>query len=463
MKNISPKYTGSFDFLLHNPWWEEKALINQDAKIKEFEEKKFKYFHPLIRDFPSDTDCLLSLRGPRRIGKTTTIKLLIRTLLEKGIEPFRVFFYTSEKISNFKELYQILLDYLAFVRPKTQKRLFIFVDEISFVEEWERAVKELIDMGSLKNSSILVSSSSSLDLAVSAGRLAGRRGKISQPDIPFYPLNFSEFLLFVKKEIFDQEGKISLLHLPQVQSLFNDFLLTGGFPVTINDYYSQGMIPTIHYSTFISWFEADLLRTGKSEKTAYNLIERLFEHLTTPTSYYALAKKANIPSHATVMEYLDVLAKMFIVFDLDCFLVSSKRRDVKKNRKIYFLDPFIFNCLKAKISGAIENGFNFSQGKVLTKENKPLLVENAVASHLKRKFQEFLYYGKVKDKEIDFVGLKEGKYSYFEVKYQTQVNPQDFAWTKKVLGKNKLTVLSQKDYQENKISLIPAEMFLGYF
>lgn len=448
----------------HNPWWRRPEFILEDNFIAELERQKYPYYHPFYRGFPLDKDGIVTLRGPRRIGKTTLLKLLIKKiLLEKKINKENVFFYPCDTISNFKELEEVLVSYLNYIRPKNDYRLFIFLDEISFVREWQRAIKLLADTGKLKNTLVLITGSNILDLKFSSERLPGRRGKVFPWDINFLPLTFNEFINLVNPKLLEAQLFASLSLLPQFQKLFADYLLCGGFPATINEYFAKGYIADQTYEIFLNWIEGDLHRVGKSEISSYQIITRLFSHLTSQTSFYKLSREAGIASHTTVEEYLEILEKMYILFRLPYFSLPQKQVFIRKNSKLYFSDPFIFNALKAKVSRFSQEAFRFSREYISDLSVRPALVENAVSYHL-HQFLPALYFGKGSDdKEIDFIGFFKGKYSFFEVKYQEDVDYREFLWAKEILGRNKLIVLTKNDFQEGKINLVPAELFLGYF
>mgnify|MGYP005841266657 FL=1 len=447
----------------HNPWWRRPEFILEDNSILELKKQKYLFLHPLYKNLPLTKDGILTLRGPRRIGKTTLLKLLIkRLLLQEKIEKENVFFFPCDTIKDFQELEELLILYLNYIRPRTNKRLFIFLDEISFVNQWQRAIKKLVDGGKLKNSLCLITGSNILDLQYSSERLPGRRGEVFPWDIKFLPLSFNQFVKLLKPELIADSLSLSLALLPEFKKLFTDYLITGGFPVTINEYFNKGYIATETYEIFLAWIEGDLHKTGKSEESAYQILYRLFVHLGNPVSLYKLSRECGIASHTTVDEYLDIFEKMFLLFKTPFFSLDEKTFLPRKNRKIYFTDPFILNALKAKVNGFSQQAFSYTKEQVTAPSQQACLVENVAASHFKRQFNQ-LYFGRSgKDREIDFVGFKEGRYSYFEVKYQSQVIKEEFLWAKKILGKNKLVVLSQKDYEENKISILPAEMFLGY-
>jgi len=137
---------------------------------------------------------------------------------------------------------------------------------------------------------------------------------------------------------------------------------------------------------------------------------------------------------------------------LHTFLVEQRRRDPKKNKKIYFTDPFIFNCLYLKTAEQLEDPFPQSK-KILEKDIWGSLAENAVASFLKRSYQS-LYWGKTKTGEIDFVGKKGGELHYFEVKYKSTI---DISATPLP---SHITTISKKTLTQKPYKTIPLEVFL---
>lgn len=437
----------------NNPWWISPGMILEDSLIKEFEEQKFRYSHPLLANLSLQKDAVLTIRGPRRVGKSTLLRLIIKRLLvEEKIPKEAILFYPCDRVENYNQLFEIIKTYLDFARPRTDSRLFIFLDEISFVTDWQRAIKEMVDGGLLKKSLTILTGSSILDLKFGSEFLSGRRGQISPADIFYYPLSFADFVNLVQPKLGAERDEFALSYqLPKLNKLFHDFLTTGGFPKTINEYYASGRIANSTYETFITWVENDIHKTGRSEKTAYDLLANIFRTLATPVSFTQLAHDSALASHFAAREYIDILEKMFVLFPLPAFVIEQKRRDPKKNKKIYFTDPFIFNALFVKTQQLLEDPFSSSRKNV--DASMPLMAENTVAGQLQR-FYPQLYWGKGTKKEIDFVGKKEAKCHFFEVKYQEKIDYSE------ILSVSPLTVISKKHISDKPIMTIPLEIFL---
>ncbi|MGB9613325.1 MAG: DUF4143 domain-containing protein, partial [Candidatus Margulisiibacteriota bacterium] len=251
--------------------------------------------------------------------------------------------------------------------------------------------------------------------------------------------------------------------LPEFQKFFEDFVLTGGFLATINQFYSKGFIPSYSYETYLNWIEGDLHKTNRSEKVALRIIERIFTHFTTPVSLYKLAKESGLSSHTTVSDYLDILEKMFVLFPLSYISISQRKVDYKKNQKFYFLDPFIQAVLSATVNDFLDEAFSYSRTTLLPDALRPALAEALVGAALKRHYPR-LFYGGDKGIEIDFVGKRGNTFSFFEVKYAKEIRTQEVSRIKQVLPKNKVTFITQKDYSEEKelIEMVPLEIFLAF-
>lgn len=446
----------------HNPWWQKAELVGESPYLAELKQQKFIYKHPLLKTFPVNKDAVLTLRGPRRIGKTTLLMQLIQQLLlnnKAPISPQNIIYYPADTLLDFKELLELLETYLNYIRPRSSVRIFMFIDEISFVKEWQRSIKLLADQRKLTNATLVITGSNILDLKFSAERMPGRRGEVFPWDIEFLPLTFKQYLQLVAPAEVPKNYLEANANLPMLRKHFADFLLTGGFPITINEFHQKGYLSPQTYEIFLNWIEGDLHQVNKSEEIAYNIFRRLFVHLSSQVSFYKLTRESGLVSHETTQEYLDIFEKMFLTFSLQHFNLEQKKVEPRKNRKFYFTDPFIYNTLKAKLDGFTHAAFRYSKDQIVTEKNLPILVENAVAAYLARQYPQ-TYIGQTNLGEIDLVGFKEGQYRYYEVKYQKHVQTSEFGKLHAQL-KHPFYIITKQNYHEDSINLLPAEAFLA--
>ncbi|MEA1971579.1 MAG: AAA family ATPase, partial [Thermodesulfobacteriota bacterium] len=227
----------------HNPWWFREELILDDEKIADYERESYRYIPPVMFEYPEDTDAILTLRGPRQIGKSTSMKLLIRRLLlELRIPRKYVFYFSLDRIEDFNQLYELIDCYLQNLRPGNPQRLYIFLDEISFVRNWQRGIKALADEGKLKNVTLLLTGSNLLDIRKGAERMPGRRGKVSKIDFEQLPMTFVEFISLIEPGIELTDIDSLIYHKDLLLRRFKEYLITGGFPLSVNLFFSRGHI-----------------------------------------------------------------------------------------------------------------------------------------------------------------------------------------------------------------------------
>ena len=63
-----------------NPWWENKEWEEQDKNLVEFREMKIRWIPKWIEQISFKPFSLNFIVGPRQVGKTTGLKLLIKNL-----------------------------------------------------------------------------------------------------------------------------------------------------------------------------------------------------------------------------------------------------------------------------------------------------------------------------------------------------------------------------------------------
>lgn len=171
--------------------------LYESPKIYYFLKEKF--FRPLYLN--NRAYGVLIIRGPRRIGKTSTLKYMIKDYIQRGYTPDS-FIYLSldsdELLREFdrKRYLRELVDEIIRRFKKKNKPLIIILDEVTFYKGWARAIKNLIDSGSIGPGIALVATGSySLDLSSAKRELAGRFGLLGEGlrgEQFFYPRRFIE-------------------------------------------------------------------------------------------------------------------------------------------------------------------------------------------------------------------------------------------------------------------------------
>lgn len=122
-------------------------------------------------------------------------------------------YYACDLVDNPKELEAILESYVTARRTKAKRtRLCIFLDEITSVKGWQKAIKFAVDKGVLDDASVIVTGSHTLDLRVSAEQLPGRRGKPTPtPDLILLPMKFAEYVELLNPQLGNLLKSLDLL------------------------------------------------------------------------------------------------------------------------------------------------------------------------------------------------------------------------------------------------------------
>jgi uncharacterized protein len=433
-----------------NPWWENEKWFESDFHLQLLENQKIKWNYDLNITFEEG---IYSIRGPRQIGKTSWIKQTIKKLSNN--KPTKnILFYSCDNLTK-ENLYELLE---IFLEISNNKKKYIFLDEIPFVDEWEKVIKHLYDLGKLKNCFLLVSGSSSLDLGKSSERLPGRGDKNKRHFI-MQPLTFKEFLIAKNYNVNKKEIEY-MLDIKNLQKLFDIYLLTGGFLKIINEYEEKKHIDDTSYDVYIKWIIGDLAKINFKERYAKQLIRRIIETYTSEISWSSLKSGTDVDTHNTTSKYIESLEEMFILQIIYKMDFSKKIPDYPKSKKIYFMDPFIlFTCLKWINS----NDNHFEYCKNFLSEKKDKICEGIILNHMinlinnKTKsnvfnYSDLIYYwtNKQKTKEVDFVY----KDLAIEVKYQNQIKKSDYFALNEF---KKSYLITKKEYSKNTF---PIEVFL---
>ena len=483
----------------NNPWWRDQKAIGDDQKIRDFDGSKIPWTPRLKKVFDLDSDKIYIMRGPRQVGKTTLMKLIIRDMLEKDPSSSRnIFYFTCDVLSGNQELVDMIQQYLDFSSGSPNQRRFLFIDEICQVKEWEKGIKYLVDTGALTNTTALLTGSHSMDLKYSTERLPGRRGEGKDTlNKIMMPMKFKEYVetvnpslkkklrgfYFLKREkrlekmfnLFQGEIDKTMiddyhLHKKELNRLFDSYLLTGGIMRAINQYYTDQHIENSTYEIYVRSLIGDLRSWDHRESISKQVLRSVATRMTTTASLNSIAEENEIKHHNTISSYLQALEDAMVINVFQKLDMNKKRPMAKSAKKIYFTDPFIHHAIKNWTQGKTDY-YHRSEEMLFNTELKSKLVEMVVGDHLIRlaynlnpsdvfSHHERIYYWKKKgtDKEIDFVLNQDDSFYPIEVKYQNTINKTDFA---PLYTFKKGIILSKQDVEtHNQYSVLPVEAFL---
>ena len=208
-----------------NKQWGEEYILNNMPKRDIF--KKIK------RDL--DNKLVSFLTGSRRIGKSTLMMQSIDYLINtKKINPKQILFYEFDSTYNAKDIHKIYTYFIENIANKSEN-MYIFFDEIQFVNGYENEVKFIYDLNNTIDKGFItkIFITGSLSLSYKKRMQESMAGRFINYKI--YPLNFKEYLLFKNKlEILnfklDKVSALNKLKINEINKHFKDFLKNGAFP-----------------------------------------------------------------------------------------------------------------------------------------------------------------------------------------------------------------------------------------
>jgi hypothetical protein len=298
-----------------NPWWERRDWERADKHLRKFRESKYQYIPPWLFELSLRPFSLNFVVGPRLVGKTTGLKLLVKKLIGEGYDPRRLVYVDCEVFPDFTALRECITELL----KRLGRDIVILLDEISSLERWWRGVKFLIDSGALEESVVIATGSSSLKVRKDAELFPGRLGH--GVHVEALPLGFPEYLeLHGARSRAEPGGGVA--------ELFEKYLRTGGFLSVIN-----GEPP----SEILKGVVGELVRLGKSLEVTKEVLASLIAKIPSALSFRAIASDTSGYSYKVVQDYLETLRELYVVgFG---YLRRGRRVEYRKEKKIFFRDP----------------------------------------------------------------------------------------------------------------------------
>ncbi len=320
------------------------------------------------------------LLGPRQVGKTTLINQLVdgKSVLKlNGDDP-----QTRIQLSNvdFNFLKNLVSDYDV-----------VFIDEAQRIENIGLAVKMLVDADLGKQ--IIVTGSSSLDLGNKINEpLTGRKWEHQ-----LFPLSWQE----IRKEY---------TFATAIQRM-EEFLIYGLYPEVVTDSQKKKILLELSGS----YLYKDILELGNIKKPdlLMKLLNALALQLGNEVSYNELSKILGV-DRLTIVNYIDLLEKAFVIFRLYPYS-TNQRNEITSKPKVYFYDNGIRN--------AIIGQFN----PLKSRNDVGALFENFFISEKFKRLSYDGFYGKMhywrntQQAEIDYLEILETKINAYEIKYSSKV------------------------------------------
>jgi predicted AAA+ superfamily ATPase len=344
---------------MHN-FWEISGWEREDRHLRALSQGPFQRDFPQLPLGPG----LFVIRGPRQIGKSSWLK----TLLAKS-DPRNSFYLSCENIGDYRDLAEIL--------KANRDRKILYFDEITFVEEWWRAIKHALDQDDQLR--IVLTGSHAFDVRKGMDQMPGRWGNGGEFEL--LPMDFDEFVAMRNRAGWAP-------HLSRQEEL-SLYFKCGGFPISVIESGAEGLVPKKSMEIYRHWLLGDLLKIGKQEIYLKEILLQIALTTTSTLSLQKLAQRTQIGSHNTAQDYVELLESCFALKTLYAVDIDTGSPRFRKEKKFYFRDPLIY-WLALDWAGVSPPGNAMEQ-----------VAEIVAHEHLLRRYKRFGYLATNKG-EIDF-------------------------------------------------------------
>ncbi len=443
---------------LYNPWWSTDSdseslntMLTKGIKGKQFQ-----------RDYLNRLDLssngVTIIRGPRQIGKSTLMKTAIASLI--GVQPRRAVMYLPlDTVSSFAQLRTLLLQFLQF--SQNEEKRYVFIDEITMVDRWQRAVKEVRDNTLMSEDVFVLTGSSAWDLKRDSERLPGRKGDI-QSDHVLLPLTFREYLSHRLGPLPPRKSLNEILTLSQGE-MMEWALIEEKLKVEWAQYQRSGGIPSVIEACLtgkdtesliqVFWdiLIGDIERLGLSRSKLIQVLTYIGRRITSRLSWNGAASEIEIDTK-TFQKYVEALGKNFILITMKALDIHTGFPAEKKQKKLYFCDRFLLDVMQQKL------GVQLSESAII--EN--LFAANCLFSlnqSLENGLDEIIGCGYWYSKEGHEVDLLIDRIP-IELKYQNHIQRSDLSTISKTF-KRGIVVSKQTMDMDQMIKVIPIHLFLA--
>ncbi|MGH8211518.1 MAG: ATP-binding protein [Steroidobacteraceae bacterium] len=384
---------------------------------------------------------IIVIRGPRQYGKSTWLEYQLRETLQQ-FGAGSALFLNGDYIAGASEL-EREIESLVKTFPPSSSVQRLFIDEITAVEGWQKAVKRLADSGTLRKVLIITTGSKASDIQREAELLPGRKGKLSRTIYLFAHLPYRVF----HGRAFPVLGARTLWA----------YLITGGSPPACAAVLESGSIPDYIFQTTTEWVYGESARAGRSRSTLLRMLEQLMRRAVSPVAQTTLAEESGMANNTVAHGYLDLLSDLLILGTCEPWDASRKTRQPRKASKYPFVNLLAANTWWTR-RYTTPASLQLASG-----EERGIWTEWAVAAELYRRAAKSgnptplhsLFWRSDKH-EVDFVRpaqpwieVKAGRASAFE-----------FDWFRRSFPRDRLLVINSDRFESDGVRGVTLEDFL---
>ena len=355
---------------------------------------------------------VLTIYGPRRVGKTSLVNQILKTFSGK------IYIGSGDDVSV-RELLSSE-DSQRIISSFTGYNL-VFIDEAQLIPNIGTGLKILVD--NLPDLIIIASGSSSFDLADKLGEPLTGRQKIRT----LFPISMIE--------IADMSGRMEIV------KKLNEYLIFGTYPEILT---SDNVTGKIEYLSTLrdAYLLKDILQLEnlRNPSKLIDLLRLIAFQIGNEVSLNELSISLGLAKQ-TVERYLDILEKVFIIKRVQGFS-RNLRKEITKNYRYYFWDNGIRNALINNF-----NEINIRSDVGMLWENF-LFIERIKKQSYLQLFSNNYFWRTYDQKEIDFIEERNGRLYGFEFKWGRKKSPSPKLWL--------------DTYADSSFEIITKENFLDF-
>jgi len=376
------------------------------AKIGDFMLKIKRYLEEKILK-NLDKRKILIIYGARQTGKTTLVKMIL--------EKFKNAIYLNGDLSDDRDR---LKEATRTMVAQFEKYELMIIDEAQRIENIGIKLKVIFD--NLPNLKIIATGSSAFELSNTINEpLTGRYFSFTM-----YPLSFAEAQSANK---FNLESALVFGSYPEVM-MSSDKKIKEAIIKNIASNYLFKDVLNIEYI--------------KNARSLENLLKATALQIGGQVSTTELADTLDIDAK-TVLNYLDILRKLNIIFPLPPYF-TNKRKSISKMREYFFCDLGIRNAVIGDFS-PLER-----RGDIGQLWGNFCLVERMKRNDALSRDPEYYFWRSYQGEEIDLIESKNRVLSGYEFKWKPRAVSSKIQqiFTKDLGGQGDLQIISKNNFEQ---------------